>query len=238
MQPEVKQEPYFFMKTQDVDPEVSTSGAGGYVGQKTSRLPLMAAICMMLGGLLAVIGPMMEWVSVTLGPVELGKKASALPAIAPDLLKGTASWQGWLIVINGALLALASVAFLLSRARAEGDVSRIRGGIIVAGFITGFTVWNWIAIGSAIAAQRTLIEAIAGDNEATLAKVTDAVQVTWASGLWATIVACLLALSGGVMAVMASAPKVTAIAPGGASWNGPTVATSPRPGGGPGGGSK
>ena len=224
---ETKQEPYFFMQTKETATDRSTTEAGGYVGAQTSRLPLFAGLALVIAGIAAVIGPMMQWVSVSLGTLELGKKlADVVPQIS-DPLKGTATWQGWVIVISGAALAAMGVAALASRSKGAGTARWLRLAAIPTVLLVGATIWTAMSL-SGLADDVV----VPGAGQDVLDRVTDALTVAWGTGLWITALGCLLAIAGTIMVFMSGAPKVTAIAPGGAKWQ-PPIATSGRPGGTP-----
>ena len=232
MQPETKQEPYFHMKTDEASKDLSTSAAGGYVGEDRSMTPTLAALFMLIGGIMAVAGALMVWFTVSVEPVELPKQL-ANSGFDTDILavsfKGTSDFFGWLLVLNGAVGAILGGTYFLSEQRNTGDTRELKKGLIPVLFLVGFTVWLWFSYSGTINDLKDVGTRFGlGDQAA--ATLSAAIETAYGPGFWLSVLGALLLVLGVVFAFMASAPKVTAIAPGGSKWSGPPPA-SPRPGG-------
>ncbi len=226
-QQQSRQEPYFVMKTQPTNvPPGMPSPSAGYVGSTSNLSATLAGLLMALGGVLAVAGAFLPWVTVDVGVVDLANMPAGFdPADFTQVFKGIAQFQGWLIVLDGAVVALAGGAYLIT-GRAEGDTSSMRKAIVPALFLAAFTAWLYFDYRGQISQAKELFTSIGlGDKQA--AAVLEAIQITWSPGVWMAIGGAVLSLLGVLLAFLASGPKVTAIAPGGANWVGAQPPPSP-----------
>ena len=130
-------------------------------------------------------------------------------------------------MINGGLLALGAIGYLVSGNRACGETGKVRGGLVPALFMSAFTAWSFLLLsrqGNAVKAVMTDVSsapdrAVSQPAFAEYARaVADSIKVEWGTGFMVTVLGCALAVAGGVAILLQSGPQVTAIAPGGTKW--------------------
>jgi len=230
------QAPYFAVKAAPQSDQASAPvpvNKSAYIGSRSHTGKTIGVVLMAIGGLFGVIGAFLPWMTISAALVEVPPKLSAfdvLPAeaISRSITGVSGHWQGWLIVLNGGLLALAAIAYLVSGARASGDTGQVRTGLVPALLMSAFTAWSYLLFSSEMNEAKALMtdistampdRVVAQPAFADFAQaLADAIKVAWGTGFIVAVLGCALAVAGGVAVLLQSGPQVTAIAPGGTKW--------------------
>ena len=231
-----KQSPYFAVKgTPPADQGASAAPMakkGAYIGSRSHAGKTVGVALMAIGGLLGLVGAFLPWGVISVTSVAVPAKLAGFTASPTDGLaqtfSATGQWQGWLVVLNGGLLALAALTYLLTGARSKADTSSIRRGFVPALLMSLVTAWLYFGFSADMDQARSALSDISSQLPERLAdqpaaasylqELANSITVGWGMGFMLTVVGCLAAVSGGVTVLLLSGPQVTAIAPGGTKW--------------------
>jgi len=162
---------------------------------------------------LVAVGSFLPWAKVSIAAQTLTLRGENVPI--PDLketVKGTAGFEGWLVI--GAGIGLAALCFAFF----NGDIAKLRGALFEGLFIGGVAAWVYFgtlknaesiidaALGTAVGDLTS--QGVPADLAAeVIDKVGRIVEFNIGIGFWLVVASAGVAVLAGIFAFMAAGSK-------------------------------